>query len=313
MIRPKALERGDVIGLVAPASPFSREAMHQGMEALESMGFSLRYDESIFEGGAFLAGDDERRAGELMAMFADAGIDGIFSVRGGYGSARILDRLDADVIRKNPKVLVGYSDITALLNYLLQKAGVIAFHGPLVTEMGRMDGPTSDAMLRAVTSTEPLGAIRIPGPGRIRGGAAEGPLVGGSLTLIANSLGTPYELDTSGKILLLEEIGERPYRVDRLLTHLRMAGIFDDAAGVVLGEFVDCTEPDSEGGNHGVPVEEILGDVLDRFDGPVLAGLPVGHGRTNITLPLGVHVRLDADNGTLEFLEPACSASKRRP
>jgi len=170
-----------------------------------------------------------------------------------------------------------------------------------------MDEVTKDAILRAVTTTEALGTIRVPGPGRIHGGAAEGPLVGGSLTLIASSLGTPYELDTAGKILLLEEIGERPYRVDRLLTHLRMAGKFDDTAGVVLGEFVDCTEP---GGNGTVTIEEILGDVLNRFDGPVLAGLSVGHGRTNITLPLGVHVRLDADSGTLEFLETACSAPK---
>jgi len=310
MIRPEALKEGDVIGLVAPASPFSMEAMQKGAQALEALGFIVRYDESIFDGGAYLAGDDERRAGEFMAMFADPRIRGIFSVRGGYGSSRILDRLDTDLIRNNPKIIVGYSDITVLLNFIVQEAGIIAFHGPLVTEMGRMDGTTRDAMLRAVTSTAPLGTMKIPGPIKIRNGAAEGPLVGGSLTLIANTLGTPYELDTSGKILLLEEVGERPYRIDRLFTHLKMAGKFADAAGVVVGEFVDCTEPGSEAG---VPIEKILGDVLADFDGPVLAGLPVGHGRTNITLPLGVRVRLDGGSGTLEFLEPACSPSKVRP
>ena len=310
MIRPEALEHGDTIGLVAPASPFSMEAMQKGAQALEALGFTVRYDESIFDGGAYLAGDDERRAGELMAMFADPQIHGIFSVRGGYGSSRILDRLDIDLIRNNPKVLVGYSDITVLLNYIVQEAGIITFHGPLVTEMGKMDGPTRDTMLRTVTSTEPLGTITIPGPVGIKTGEAEGPLVGGSLTLIANTLGTPYELDTCGKILLLEEIGERPYRIDRLLTHLGMAGKFDDAAGIVLGEFVDCAEPGSEAS---VPIEKILGDVLADFDGPVLAGLPVGHGRTNITLPLGVHVRLDANSGTLDFLESACSAPKAHP
>ena len=192
----------------------------------------------------------------------------------------------------------------------MQEAGIVAFHGPLVTEMGRMDDLTMDAMLRAVTSTEPLGSITVPGPVRIRTGEAEGALVGGSLTLIANTLGTPYELDTRGKILLLEETGERPYRVDRLLTHLAMAGKFQDAAGILLGEFVDCSEPGSEAG---VPIEKILDDVLADFDGPVLAGLPVGHGRTNITLPLGIQVRLDGGNGTLEILEPACSIPKARP
>jgi muramoyltetrapeptide carboxypeptidase len=299
VIRPPRLRAGARVAVVAPAGPVPPDAFAAGAAILGGR-YTLVHDERIFARQGFLAGDDDARAGELARALADPTLAAIFCARGGYGLMRILDRLDAAAFARAPKLVVGFSDVMALHAWAY-RAGVASLHAPVVTQLGRVPAEDAAALFDACESASPPAPVT--GLNAISGGRAEGPLVGGNLELISRLVGTPWALPLDGAILLLEEVGERPYRLDRQLTQLRLAGALDRLAGVVLGDFVECAEKD------GSPpaAEAVLAERLGGRGIPVVSGAPVGHGTRNRALPHGTRVRLDAGAGTLTFLESAVS------
>jgi muramoyltetrapeptide carboxypeptidase len=296
MSLPLALKPGDTLGIVAPASPFDRKSFDAGVDVLKSMGFHLVIPEEIKSKDGFLAGADRLRADLLSRMFADSAIDGIICARGGYGAMRILSLLDAGVIGSHPKVFVGFSDITALLAFLVERCRMATFHGPTVTTLGDGDPATREHFLSVLTDAAPVslsaGAPRVIGDGR-----ASGRFHCGNLTLFCHLTGTPFQPNFSGGVLLLEERGEVPYRIDRMLTQMRLAGCFDNLAGLALGSFIGCGSPDE--------IDRIFADRLGDLKIPILSGFAVGHDRVNLTLPVGLTVALDTDAGALTFSQSA--------
>lgn len=309
MLYGKKLKIGDTIGLIGPSGAVRKEgAVDRAIVYMQEMGFKVKVGESAHAKYGYLSGTDEMRARDINAMFADGQVDAIVCTRGGYGTMRMLDLLDYDTIRANPKIFVGFSDITALHIAFLEKCGLVTFHGPMATSWNDEfpDGFTKPAFLNAVMKAQPLGEL-VNAPGyherkTVNSGKAEGVLVGGNLSLIAGTIGTPYEIDTKGRILFIEEIGERTYCVDRMLTQLRLAGKFDDCAGIVFGDFNDCPVEYPE---FGLTLEEVIRDVAAPCGKPIFTGLQAGHVVPKLTLPLGVRCRMDADSCTLEVLEAA--------
>jgi muramoyltetrapeptide carboxypeptidase len=288
---PPALRPGDRLAVVAPASPFESEQFELGLAELRALGFEPVYDDSIFTRTRYVAGPAASRAAALQRAWSDPSIAGIVAVRGGYGSAHLLPLLDPAVAAAHPKVLLGYSDLTTLQVWLTQHAGVVAFQGPMLE--GRFArgsaGYDRETFLRVVTMPAAAGELAAPALETFRSGEAVGPVFGGTLTQLAASLGTPWAFrPPAGHVLFLEDVGERPYRLDRLITQLRQAGILARACGVVLGTFPRCDEPGGE-----PTAREVLRDLLADVDGPVLFGLPVGHvDGPALTLPLGVRARV---------------------
>ncbi len=309
MIYGKKLQFGDTIGFVAPSGAVREDgAIERAAAETERMGFKVKFGASNHGRYGYLAGNDEARARDVNDMFRDDTVDAIFCLRGGYGAMRILDLIDYEAIRANPKIFVGFSDVTALHIAMLNRAGLVTFHGPMPTANwanGPLDDFSRDALYRVLMRAEPAGML--PNPPEyprqtIASGTAEGQLVGGNLMLVASSLGTPWEIDTKGRILFLEEVGEKTYCVDRMLTQLRLAGKFDDCTGVVFGNFNNCNV---EYEQFGLTLDEIIRDVVVPSGKPVMGGLRCGHCRPNLTLPFGVRCRLDADAQTLDVLESA--------
>jgi muramoyltetrapeptide carboxypeptidase len=304
LARPRALRIGDRIAIVAPASPCARDEVLLGVAGLEQLGFEVVLDERVFaQEAGYLAGSAGLRAAHLQEVFADPAIAGIVCVRGGYGSAHLLPLLDAGAVAAPPKVFVGYSDITTLHAWLNQHAGVVSFHGPMLerrfADPARFD---RDAFVRAVSVAEPMGAIVPPGLEVWRPGEASGVLTGGTITQLAASLGTPFAFDPPpGCVLFLDEVNERPYRLDRLLTQLIQAGIVGRASALVFNELPGCDEP---GGL--VRGADAVRRLLEGFPGPVLAGFPSGHtpGAT-ITLPFGVRATVVARGRPALVIEEA--------
>ena len=309
MLKGKRLKIGDTIGLIGPSGTVREAgAVDSAIAYMQQLGFKVKAGESAHAKYGYLSGTDEVRARDLNAMFADSEVDAIVCTRGGYGTMRMLDMLDYDVIRANPKVFVGFSDITALHIAFQEKCGLVTFHGPMATRWEKefADGFTRPAFERAVMDAAPLGELH-NAPGyhereTVNPGAAEGMLVGGNLSLIAGTIGTPYEIDTKGRILFIEEIGERTYCVDRMLTQLRLAGKFEDCAGVVFGDFADCPVEYPE---FGLTLGEVIRDVAAPCGKPMFTGLQAGHVTPKLTLPFGVRVRMDADSRSLTVLEAA--------
>jgi muramoyltetrapeptide carboxypeptidase len=304
MQKPRALRPGDRIAIVAPASPFSRESFDAGVGELRALGFDPVYDEDVFARDGYLAGTPELRARMWRAAWQDPSVSAVIAVRGGYGSVQLLPLLDPQDVRQHPKAFIGYSDNTSLLTWLTQQCGMVAFHGPMVA--GRLaranDGYDRDTFRRCLCRAEPAGDIVHPQIETLVSGEASGVLVGGTLTQLAASLGTPFAFcPPQGCILFLDEVGERPYRIDRLLTQLRLAGILARASAVVFGELPECDEP------GGVPtVRSTVESLMRNFGGPVLYGLPSGHtdGRC-LTLPLGVRSRVIGGRSALVIEESA--------
>ena len=293
---------GGVVRLVAPASPFDRGLFDQGVQQLERWGHEVRFRDDIFDRWRYLAGTPERRAAELHEAFGDPDAGAVLAVRGGYGVTTALDLLDPELLRAHPKVLVGCSDLCALLNWAHQEADLVAFHGPMLVSLGRGADPQGSAALRALLDGEPLPRVHRSAEQHPEGwclspGKARGRLVGGSLSLIAATCGTPWQVDTRDHILLLEDVGERPYSIDRLLCQVAQAGLFDQAAAVILGDFTRCEEP---GG--AVTWRDAVERVLRPLPLPILAGLPFGHGVPNLPLPIGGLAEVDAGAGTLRLL-----------
>ncbi len=306
-IKPRRLRPGDTIGVIAPASPGSQESVAAGVKCLTDQGFRVQLGVAVKQELGYLAGSDAARAADLTAMFASPDIKGILCLRGGYGTMRLLDLLDYDLIKKHPKVFVGYSDITALHTSIGQRSGLVTFHGPMVaSDMIDIPPYTWEYFLRAVTVAEPLGPILnpplSPSPKFIVPGTAEGYLTGGNLSLVTATLGTPYEIETCSKILCLEDVGEAPYRIDRMLTQLLLAGKLQAAAGIVFDVFADC---DIEAKLPSFTVEEVLRDRLGALNKPVLINSYFGHTADKATLPLGVKATLRTQDSGLVIIETA--------
>lgn len=298
---PSALKPGDVIGVVAPASGFPRDTFELGVAWLRAQGFEVRYRDDIFAREHYYAGSLERRCLELQQHLADPEVQAIFCARGGYGSTRLLPLLDWAELDARPRIVLGYSDLTPMLNLIAERLGIIAFHGPLVAGLHKTRQESLQQMLSLLMQPNALPApISGPCVVSLRGGIAEGALCGGSLTMLAATLGTPFEVETRGKILCLEDVGERPYRLDRLLTQLEMAGKLEGVAGLAFGKMVECEEP----GGRGRSLHDIYRQVIERLNVPVVAEMPFGHGPENDTLPLGALARLDGDCGSLQVLHP---------
>jgi muramoyltetrapeptide carboxypeptidase len=304
MLKPQRLRSGDKVAVVAPASGFLREEFDKGIAELELLGFEPVFEESVFARGHYVAGEGSMRAGAFLNAWRDPSIRAIIAVRGGYGSVHLLPYLDARALRNDPKVFVGYSDLTTLLTYLTIGCGIVSFHGPMLDR--RLGcGPSAydrDTFMRALTSAEPLGPLTAPRLEIFQRGEASGVLVGGTLAQLVASLGTPYAFaPPKGHVLFLEDVDERPYRLDRMLTQLRFAGILDLASAVVLGEFVGCDEP------SGQPLaRDTLAALFRAFNGPVIFGFPSGHtAGPSITLPIGVQARVIATETPRLVIEEA--------
>ncbi len=315
--KPPALERGELIGLVAPASPLAAEQARAAAENIRKRGYGVKV---AGEGGVrrgYLAGSDEARAAAVNGLIRDPEVKAIVCLRGGYGSPRILDRIDYDALRRQPKIIVGYSDITALLIAIHRRAGLVTFHGPMGKEWSALKGltPYSEKYFwDALTSPESprfadWGGERAPGmkaPIALVDGRAEGTLVGGNLSVMCAGLGTPYEIDTRGAILFIEEVGEKPFRIDRMLNQLRLAGKLRETRGILLGVFAGCEGRDPEGD---LSLTEIFSDYFVPLRVPVLCDYPAGHVADQATLPMGVKARLDAAARTLSILESPVKAA----
>ena len=303
MIRPARLRAGARVAVVAPAGPVPRDAFAAGAAILGAR-YTLVHDERIFARDGFLAGSDDERAAELTRALADPTIDAIVCARGGYGLLRILDRLDGAAFARAPKLIIGFSDVTALHAWAW-RAGVTSLHAPIVTQLGKLPADDAAALFAACESTTPppplTGLQPVAGGATGATVAVEGPLVGGNLEMLTRLVGTPWALPLDGALLFLEEVGERPYRIDRQLTQLRLAGALDRLAGIVLGDFIGCAEKDGSAPDAAA----VLAERLAGRGIPVVAGAPIGHGARNRTIPHGARARLDAAAGTLTFLEPA--------
>ena len=309
MIYGKKLKFGDTLGFIAPSGAVRTEgAIERAVQETERMGFKVKLGESAGKKYGYLSGTDELRARDINAMFADDEVDAIVCLRGGYGAMRLLDKIDYDLIARHPKIFVGFSDITALHIALLNRCGLATFHGPMAAAnwAGKpLDDFSRDSMYRSLMNAVPAGELSNPPEyprQMVNPGQAEGLLVGGNLMLIASSLGTPWEIDTKGRIIFIEEVGERTYCVDRMLTQLRLAGKFDECAGVVFGDFTDCPVEYPE---FGLTLEEIIRDVVAPCGKPIFTGLRCGHCTPKLTLPFGVKCRMDAEKCTLTVLESA--------
>lgn len=298
-VKPSRLNPGDTIGIVAPAGPFDRGKFLKGKAVLESAGFRTFFDETIFRKHGFLAGNDVQRADQVNRLFADPSIQAVICARGGYGSMRMLPFLDVETIRKHPKIFFGFSDISALLSVIQDWCGLIPFHGPVVTTLANAPEETITSLLTILTSEKTLELTPENGI-IIKPGVASGRMAGGNLTTLCHLVGTPYAPFFNGNILLLEDIGEAPYRIDRMLTQMKLAGCFNGISGLVLGSFKDCG-PSNE-------IFNVVRCIFEDTDVPILAGFDIGHGKRNFTIPLGLSATLNADGKQLSFHEPATAA-----
>jgi muramoyltetrapeptide carboxypeptidase len=309
-IKPRRIKPGDKIGLTAPGGFITKKELQESIDNLKKLGFVPVYSNQILERYGYLAGSDKVRADDLNEMFSRKDVAGIVCARGGYGCARILPMLDYEVIRKNPKILVGYSDITALLYAIYSKTGLVCFHGPVGISTFN---DFSVQYFRDVLFN-PLNKLQLTNPIipesvpliTIKSGKSSGELVGGNLSIVVSLIGTQYDIDSDGKIIFLEEINEEPYRIDRMLTQMIQSGKFRNARGIALGVFRKCEPKEVDPAfPKSLSLFEVLEDRLFDLGIPVLYGLSFGHITDKFTLPFGVTAELDSFNKTMTLLEPA--------
>ena len=301
-LKPPALRPGDLIGVVAPASNIKPDMLDEGCRELERLGFRTLYRPGITTTHRYFSGTVERRAAEFLEMLRNPDVRAIFCARGGYGSGRIIPYLEPELLQANPKIINGSSDITSLLSHL-DRSGLVGFHGPMVATAFRLgEAGYNRSILLGVLRGE---AVRFPlaGASVLRPGAAEGRLTGGCLTLVAATLGTPYEIDTADSILILEDQDTKPYQIDRMLTQLKQAGKLEGVRGIVFGEMLNCMQNVTQG----YSLEEVIMDVLDDERIPILYGFPTGHtSGPNVLVPFGIRARLTLGaDSVFEMLEPA--------
>jgi muramoyltetrapeptide carboxypeptidase len=329
MLHPKRLRPGDTVMFIAPAGPPKKDEVLRGKQRIEGLGYNVKMRDDLFDVEGYLAGTDERRAEELMEAFLDDEVDGVLCVRGGYGCMRILDQLDFDKIRQHPKVLLGFSDITALHAALQAKAGLVSFHGPgPASGLGSEKGPTDFTVKSLLQAIDDEVATANPAPGEVAAatgdatsdytievpdsvakvasygaGRATGRLVGGNLSLISALEGTPYAIDCRDAILLIEDVNEAPYRIDRMLAQLKLAGKLDKIRGAVLGQFTtEFVREDKLTDDARFDTNGVLAQYFKDAGIPVLVNYPIGHHDQNATVPLGAQVEIDADACTLRVL-----------
>ncbi|MGO9127150.1 MAG: S66 peptidase family protein [Terriglobales bacterium] len=309
-LRPPALQPGDTVGIIAPASNLKRELLESGCQALRALGYKPFYFDSILDQDLYFAGSVRRRAQELEDMFLRPEVRAIICARGGYGANYLLNAIDLQKIKSHPKILVGYSDITTLLTYFADAAGLVTFHGPMVAkDFAHADG-VDLASWKAALGGSSEWTIDLTGVKPLVDGSAEGILYGGCLSMLVASLGTPYEIETAGTILFIEDVATRPYQIDRMLMQLKLAGKLQKVRGIVFGEMLDCAQNQ----NQNYTLEEVMVRVLGDLKVPLAYGLRSGHvSRGNITLPIGVRAALSVRSGevSLRILEPATTLSRR--
>ncbi len=316
IVRPRRLVPGSRVTLIAPAGPLlERDDLARATELCRALGYVPTLAPNAGEKYGYLAGGDDARLADLNAALSAPDVDAVWCIRGGYGITRLLNRVDFAGFGRHPKAVIGFSDITALLVALFQETGVIGFHGP--TARASMPGFTRRHFERVVTTAAPAGRLEplpappdtlIPQRDRIvtlRGGVAQGRLIGGNLTLLQCLIGTRFAPRLEGALLFIEDVGEEVYRIDRMRAHLRLAGVLDGLAGVAVGRF---TELGRRGADGALGLDEVLATYLEPLGVPVVQGFPIGHIDDQWTIPIGVQARLDADAGTLDLLEPAVSS-----
>ena len=310
-ILPKRLKQGDTIGLVTPGGNISKEELQQSVETMESLGFKTFYQDSVLSHYGYFAGTDKERAEELLQMFSNPDIDAILCVRGGYGSIRILDLLDYNLIRQNPKALIGYSDITALNVAIYQRSGLVTFHGPVgVSTFNEFTTDSFGKVLMHAKNNYKYSYERDPGTEdnteydlySITEGKAKGELIGGNLSVLVSMVGSAYEVDFEDKIVFLEEVGEKTYRIDKMLFHLLYATNLKKAAGIVIGIFNECGDDKTK---VEFTLKQAIEDLLKPLGIPVSYGLSFGHIYNKITIPSGIRAKFNANNNTLKLLEKA--------
>ncbi|MBU3144592.1 LD-carboxypeptidase [Clostridium sp. CF012] len=298
----KRLCLGDTIGIISPASPENIEAIQKGILFLKNQGFNIKEGTHLYDNWGYLAGKDKDRAADVMEMFKDQEVDMILCIRGGYGSSRILPYLDFDVIKKHPKIFAGFSDITVFLNSFYEKCELTTFHSPMGSSNLEDIETFKSFMFTFMEGYKPY-AIKNPAGFTthcITRGIAEGNLIGGNLSLICNSLGTPYVIDMKDKILFIEEIGEEPYKIDRMLTQLLLAKKLQQCKGIILGQFNGCDLPHYE---RSLTLEEVFKDRLYNLGIPMFSGFCSGHDYPKLTLPIGARVKMDAEVGIIYVME----------
>lgn len=309
--KPKRLQKGDLIGIISPASsPDDLTRISSGVKYLEKLGYRTILGSNVGKNHGYLAGSDEERLSDLHSMFANKNVKAIMCVRGGYGSPRLLDKIDYKLIKRNPKIFVGYSDITALQMAFLQRANLITFAGPMlaVDFYDEVSHYTEEFFWRIVTSNKKIGRIENPNNEKIhylKKGTASGQIIGGNLALLVSLMGTSFSPDYRNKILLLEDTGEAPYRLDRLFNQLRIAKVFDKVRAIILGAFTDCKELDPT--KKTLTLGEVIEDYFSRLKKPVVYNVQHGHIKDNITIPFGIRIKLNATKGFVEYLESAVS------
>lgn len=304
MIKPKRLQVGDAIGIIAPAGPIKQDDLMKALPCFQRMGLRVKLGENVKNVHGYLAGTDDERLRDLHAMFHDPEVKAIFCARGGYGTPRLVDKIEYDLIEKNAKILWGYSDITYLHNAIHQKTGLITFHGPMVTsDMAKPEFDKLSYMLfsqlfepTTLLYTETISPLHVICPGM-----AKGKLVGGNLSLIVSTLGTPYEIDTKDCLLLIEDIDETPYKVDSMLNQLKLAGKLHEAAGIVIGDFAN-----SKSNNLSLTLDEIYLDFFANLGIPVMSGFKIGHCFPHFSVPLGVEAILNTEQKSLRVSAGVC-------
>ena len=307
--KPKRLNKKDVIGIISPASsPDEFLRVERGVKYLEGLGYRVKVGANVGKNHGYLAGTDQERIDDLHSMFKDKNIKAVFTLRGGYGAFRLLDKIDYRLIKNNPKIFVGYSEITALQMSFYEKAGLMTFAGPMVAVdfYDNISSFTEEHFWSMITSNKKHGKLKFPEDQKLpylQKGIAAGRLIGGNLAVFAHLLGTPYFPNLTGKILMVEDIGELPYRVDRMLNQLRLAGVFKKVKGIILGRFVDCNEHDPN--KKTLTLGEVISEYITPVKVPSIYTFPHGHIKDFVTVPFGLKVNLNATKGSVEFMEGA--------
>jgi len=292
MKRPALLKSGDRLGVCAPSARFDTDKLNLGIQALENLGFKVKVPEEIFQKKRYLAGDDGLRAGVVNQLFSDPDIDGIICARGGFGALRILEHLNWTVIKKNPKPFVGFSDSTALLLSIISETGNLVIHGPNVVSLAHASKKTIDSFYTTLTGS--LDKIKVTDGKIIRPGKCTGVLKGGNIATITHLLSTRYQPDFKNSILFLEDIGEPAYKIDRMLTQMKMAGLFKEIRGVITGSFEKCENDEY--------IEEILFEIFEKNNIPILSGLDSGHGTVNLSLYMGCKIEMDTKTSSIHWI-----------
>ncbi|MCB0731971.1 MAG: LD-carboxypeptidase [Ignavibacteriae bacterium] len=309
-LKPKKLDKGDVIGIISPASsPDDLEKIEKGTNYLEKLGYRVEIGENVGKKHGYLAGSDEERLKDFHSMFRNKDVKAVFSVRGGYGSGRLLDKIDFNLIKKNPKIFVGYSDITALQLSIYKKTGLVTFAGPMVAtdfSENTVNQFAEENFWNILTNSKKIGKLHNPGDSKffvLKNGRAEGRIIGGNLAVLVSLFGTQFQPVFKDTILIIEDIGEAPYRVDRLLNQLRLANVLKDVKGIILGRFVDCYETDKT--KETITLNEVIEHYFHKIKKPILYNFSHGHIKENLTIPFGLNCKLNTSRGFVEITESA--------